>query len=101
MLKDTRLADLENQARQLNGRIAALEKDLGDAVARADSSNKRAEALAVQLEEAKAAAKKSATVVVSAPPKTNAERIARLLAIKSDALDIKDAIMKRVTKDSK
>ncbi len=101
MLKDTRLADLENQARQLNTRIAVLEKELGDAKLRADQAGKRAEALSIQLEEARAAAKKGEALAVSAPPKTNADRIARLLAVKADALEIKDSLMKRISKDTK
>lgn len=99
MLKDTRLADLENQARLLNDRIAGLEKDLGDATLRADQAGKRADMLAAELEALKAGQKTSA--VVSAPPKGDAERISRLLAIKSDALDIKDSLMKRISEDSK
>ena len=99
MLKDTRLADLENQARLLNERIAAMEKELADATLRAEQAGKRADALAVELDALKAGQKTPA--VVSAPPKGSAERISRLLAIKSDALEIKDVLTKRISGDSK
>jgi len=97
MLKDTRLADLENQAKQLNARIAGLEKSLSDANAKAESFEKRAAELAVQLEAAKAGAARTEVVVAAPAPVGDSERIARLLAIKSDALDLRDMIMKRIT----
>ncbi|MFA6508727.1 MAG: tetratricopeptide repeat protein [Treponemataceae bacterium] len=102
MLKDSRLADLENQAKQLNTRIAALEKDLNDANARADQALKKSEELAALLEGAKAESSRGGAAAVSAPPAQNeAQRFARLLAIKSDALELKDAITKRIAKDVK
>lgn len=102
MLKDTRLADLENQAKQLNARISALEKDLSDANARAELSSKKNEELAALLEAAKAGTPKSDSIAVSAAPeKAEAQRLARLLTIKADALELKDTIMKRIAKDVK
>ena len=100
MLKDTRLADLENQAKQLNTRIASLEKDLNDAVARADQAGKKNEELTAMLEASKAGSTKVEPVAVPAS-KLEAERLNRLLAVKADALEIKDAIMKRMAKDVK
>ncbi len=106
MLKDTRLADLEALAKKQNERIAALESRLSDASAKLEAAEKNSRDLAAQLEAAKleaaqAAAAKPAATVSAPAPTTDAGRVGRLLAIKADALDLRDSIMKRIAGDKK
>ncbi len=85
MLKDTRLADLEREAKDLSAKVASLEA-----------------ALAAAGQAAVAVPAVSAAAPAAAPPptppsKTDTERTARLLAIKASALELRDALVKKLS----
>lgn len=106
MLKDTRLADLEDQVKEQNTRIAALEASLAEAKEKVSAAEAQAAALAEALETARSTAKAKIAVEtpppaekLALPPKDASEKLARLLTIKADVLEIKEEIMKKLDLD--
>jgi tetratricopeptide (TPR) repeat protein len=100
MLKDTRLADLEKESRSLTEKNGSLESALKETKTALDAQNLLVEESRQSIERlnselVKSLSEKPATPMVVAPI-TNTDRIARLLAIKAEALSIKETIIERI-----
>ena len=100
MLKDTRLFDLEKETKSLTERNLSLESALKEAQGALDAqilsveeSRQRIEQLNLELAMTKT---EKPTVPVSIVPVSNTDRLVRLLAIKAEALSIKETIIERI-----
>lgn len=91
MLKDTRLADLDRENKELTTKVASLEAALAASGTAGGTAAGTAQATATPAVPAAEAAPQTP------PTKLDTERTARLLAIKATALEIRDALVSRLS----
>jgi len=100
MLKDTRLADLEKDTKSLTEKNISLESALKEKQASLEAQIQLVEEsrqIIERLNSELATAKTEKTAAsASIAPVSNTDRIARLLAIKAEALSIKEIIIERI-----